>query len=71
MDNKRERIEMYFTMIDESPLALRVTDGRKRVWLPKSQISATRLRGPADPAMVVALPVWLAKKTGLIQRYGR
>lgn len=66
-----ERIEVYFTAVDERPKALRVTDGTHTVWLPKSQISVTRLRGPRDPDMAVNLPVWLAKKTGILKTNNR
>lgn len=60
-----ERVTVYMTAIDESDAAFRFTDGVHRVWLPKSQISVTRIRGPKDKDMTVSLPLWLAKKTGI------
>ncbi len=61
-------MEIYLTAIEESPLALRVTNGKRRPWLPKSQIQVTRFRGPAHPQVLISLPVWLARKTGLMEK---
>lgn len=63
----QERVELYFTAIDESEKGLKVTDGVHRIWLPKSQISITRIRGPQDSAVTVSMPMWLAKKTGCVE----
>ena len=68
MPSRTDRMQAYFKMLDESDLALRVTDGKKRVWLPKSQISVTSINGPNGPVMNISLPVWLAKKTGIMKQ---
>ena len=62
------RIEAYFTIIDESTEAVRVKNGKRRPWLAKSQIQVTRFRGPDHPHALISVPVWLARKTGLLQR---
>ena len=62
------RIESYLKIIDDSTAALRVTDGKHRPWLAKSQIRVTRFRGPNHPDALISIPVWLAKKTGLLKK---
>ena len=63
---RNQYIESYFNAIDETPKAILVSDGQHKVWLPKSQITVTRFRGPQASAVTVRLPIWLAKKTGIM-----
>lgn len=64
-----QQVEVYFTAIDETSKALLVTDGQHKVWLPKSQISVQRIRGRNDSDMTVRMPLWLAKKTGMVEKH--
>jgi hypothetical protein len=63
----QQHIELYFSAIDETDKGLRVSDGVHRVWLPKSQITVNRFRGPQKSAVIVSMPLWLAKKTGCVE----
>ena len=64
----QERVELYFNAIDETDKGLLVSDGVHRIWLPKSQITFTRFKGPQDSAVTVSMPLWLAKKTGCVEK---
>lgn len=61
------RVEQYLTIIDEKPRSYRVSNGRVAPWLAKSVVSVNRFRGPNHPHAIVSIPVWLAKKTGLLR----
>lgn len=63
-----KQVEVYFTIIDESARALLVTDGVHEVWLPKSQVSVSPVRGAGDSDVKVSMPSWLAQKTGIIEK---
>ena len=60
-------IQRYMSIIDESELAYRVSNGKIAPWLSKSEIRVDRFRGPDHPHAVVSIPLWLAKKTGLLK----
>ena len=52
-------VEVEVEFLAETELAMQVSDGRIKVWLPKSQIEDT-----SDES--VFIPQWLAEEKGLV-----
>lgn len=57
-------IEIAIEVIGRTPDALRVTDGKVKEWIPRSQISD--YCGEEESPETIFIPEWLAEEKGLI-----
>ncbi len=64
---KSEPVEIALEVLDESPLAYRLTDGDATFWIGKSLISnLDQLDPEVGDTLDFEIPEWLAKKENLI-----
>lgn len=61
---KSDLIDIVVIVKNETAKAYLVTDSKKQVWLPKSQIEIVKSR--TDMTSTVTLPEWLAIEKGLV-----
>ena len=57
----RDFIEAQCSFCNQTADGLLVAQGKKRLWLPKSQIIVNE----ADDLLKIRMPFWLAKKKGV------
>ena len=62
-EHRSNLVDLALQVIDETPKAIRVTDGTRKEWLPLSQIE---IAPHSANIRIVTMPEWLAKEKGLI-----
>ena len=62
---ENNQIEFCATVENETEKSLLVSDGKEKIWLPKSQIAKQRPIGRNGDYEFV-IPQWLAKERGII-----
>jgi hypothetical protein len=56
-------------IVDETRLAIRVDEGDREIWLPKSMIESLgngKTEYPIGELIEIGVPVWMAEEKGLI-----
>ena len=57
-----ELVDIECQVLIEKELSIRIDDGTKKVWLPRSQIEIE----PNGRTAIVTMPRWLAEEKGLV-----
>lgn len=62
MQARGELVDIECQVLIEKELAIRIDDGTKKAWLPRSQIEIE----PNGRTVIVTMPRWLAEEKGLV-----
>ncbi len=59
-------VDIAGIIVESRPLSIRLNDGTRKGWLPRSQIEIDPTDASAGHSVTVAMPEWLAQGKGVI-----